>query len=368
MGRQEQPLDPGQGPLARFACDLRELRRRAGSPPYRELAARTHYSASTLAAAAAGHRLPGPAVLAAFVRACGGDPDDWERRRVRTHELVTGRPSDPDPVLDPAVDPALAPAQDPAAPPDPSPAVSSAVRGRTRRAAAPHRSTGLTAVMAVVLAFAALVHGDAPAPVSGSGTDRPQEAAFAVAGLRLQGDARWLRTDTDIPKRYRSLIVQAGTLCGVPQITPALIAAMLQAESGFDPELNDPDKDEYGIARWTPRVLRYYLPPDRQGAVPVPPLTPEDSIPALGRMLCAIAPELEGVPGDPALNLAAAYRTATWTVRQQDPGLRRIQPYLDQVHSNLLRYRPASGSGSGSGSGSSPAPADPVPRSLPGLQ
>lgn len=39
-----------------------------------------------------------------------------------------------------------------------------------------------------------------------------------------------------------------------------------------------------------------------------------------------------------------AYRTATWTVRQQDPGLRRIQPYLDQVHSNLLRYRPVSNS------------------------
>ncbi|MFE2306025.1 helix-turn-helix domain-containing protein, partial [Streptomyces sp. NPDC059411] len=93
MGRQEQPLDPGQGPLARFACDLRELRRRAGSPPYRELAARTHYSASTLAAAAAGHRLPGPAVLEAFVRACGGDPDDWERCANRTYDRISRPPA-----------------------------------------------------------------------------------------------------------------------------------------------------------------------------------------------------------------------------------------------------------------------------------
>ncbi|MBW5484176.1 helix-turn-helix domain-containing protein, partial [Streptomyces bambusae] len=101
MGRQEQPLDPRQGPLARFAYDLRELRRRAGSPSYRELATRTHYSASTLAAAASGRRLPSAAVLAAFVGACGGDPEEWEQRRLDTHNLVTGPPLPPQP-LDPA--------------------------------------------------------------------------------------------------------------------------------------------------------------------------------------------------------------------------------------------------------------------------
>ncbi|MDF3290604.1 hypothetical protein [Streptomyces silvisoli] len=150
-----------------------------------------------------------------------------------------------------------------------------------------------------------------------------------------------MRTDAGIPPRYRQLIVQAGTMCDGPQVTPALVAAILKAESGFDPALSDPARDEYGIARWTPRVLRYYLPPNGQGAVPKPPLTPEESIPALGRMLCAIAPELEGVPGDPALNLAAAYRTATWVVQQQGPALKRIQPYVDSVHTDLLRYRPA---------------------------
>ncbi|MFE2308418.1 hypothetical protein ACFXA9_20365, partial [Streptomyces sp. NPDC059411] len=244
---------------------------------------------------------------------------------------ITSPPADPDPHLEPTPGPSLEPA--------PAPAASRRVFGRLRRAA-PRRSTGFAVVLAVVMTFAALVPGDSAALESVSGTGRPQDAALAAVGLRLRGDARWLRTDSDIPTRYRSLIVQAGTLCGVPQITPALIAAMLQAESGFDPGLSDPDKDEYGIARWTPRVLRYYLPPDRQSTVPTPPLTPEDSIPALGRMLCAIAPELEGVPGDPALNLAAAYRTATWTVRQQDPGLRRIQPYLDRVRANVQRYRP----------------------------
>lgn len=362
MGRQEQPLDPLQGPLARFAHDLRELRRRAGSPPYRRLATLTHYSASTLAAAASGQRLPGAAVLAAFVSACGGDPDDWERRRVHTHNLVTSPTStdpgipaapDPDPAPDPAPAPAPAPdpgpartceppagapAEPPAGPlpaPPVKPATTSAVAHRLigrLRPPALRRFTGLTVVLAALLTFGALVPGDSVA--------QPQDAVFPLARVQPQNDARWLRSDADIPARYRNLIIEAGTMCNVPQVTPALIAAMLKAESDFDPALSDPDKDEYGIARWTPRVLRYYLPAAKQSTVPSPPLTPEDSIPAMGRMLCAIAPSLEGVPGDPGLNLAAAYRTATWIVQQQGAALQHIQPYLDQVRSNVQRYRP----------------------------
>lgn len=174
----------------------------------------------------------------------------------------------------------------------------------------------------------------------------PADSAVSVSTAALatrarpQDEARWLRGDSDIPLRYRGLIIEAGTMCPEPEITPALVAAILKAESGFDPTLSDPAKDEYGIARWTPRVLRYYLPPDRQNTVPAPPFTPQDSILALGRMLCAIAPALQGVPGDPALNLAASYRTATWVVQQQGARLRAIQPYLDEVRENLQRYRP----------------------------
>ncbi|WP_441247003.1 helix-turn-helix domain-containing protein [Kitasatospora sp. McL0602] len=319
MGRQEQELDSREGPLAHFACELRELRRRAGSPPYRRLAADTNYSASTLAAAAAGHRLPSDAVLAAFVTACGGDPAEWEQRRVRVHQLVTAPPT------------AAAAAADTAAPAAAAPDVASAAPesrppDRPRVSAALLRCVSLLAAAVLALAFSACVPGD------------------SAARVPLQGEARWLRGDTDIPARYRELIIEAGTMCPEPDITPALVAAMLKAESGFDPLLSAPAKDEYGIARWTPRVLRYYLPPDRQNTVPTPPFSPEDSILALGRMLCAIAPALQGVPGDPALNLAAAYRTATWVVQQQqDARLRAIQPYLDEVRGNLERYRPPQG-------------------------
>lgn len=80
MGRREKPLDPGGGAVQRFAYALRKLRDEAGTPTYREMARRAGYSAPTLAAAAAGERLPSPAVLAAYVTACGGDPEEWAQR------------------------------------------------------------------------------------------------------------------------------------------------------------------------------------------------------------------------------------------------------------------------------------------------
>ncbi|MFF0861018.1 helix-turn-helix domain-containing protein [Nonomuraea sp. NPDC003560] len=80
MGRREQPLDPASGPIARFAYELRKLRQEAGGLTYRAMAARAHYSAATLAQAAAGYRLPSLPVALAYVRACGGDVETWRRR------------------------------------------------------------------------------------------------------------------------------------------------------------------------------------------------------------------------------------------------------------------------------------------------
>jgi tetratricopeptide (TPR) repeat protein len=79
MPRSEEPLD-GVGALVTFANELRELRRRAGGIPYRSMARLCHYSASALAEAANGRKLPSLAVTLAYVRACGGDAADWETR------------------------------------------------------------------------------------------------------------------------------------------------------------------------------------------------------------------------------------------------------------------------------------------------
>jgi Helix-turn-helix domain/Protein of unknown function (DUF2690) len=80
MGRRERAIDPEADPVRQLAAGLRELRRTAGTPPYRELAARAHYSASALSQAANGKRLPTLPVFLAFVTACGGDEATWSTR------------------------------------------------------------------------------------------------------------------------------------------------------------------------------------------------------------------------------------------------------------------------------------------------
>ncbi|MFJ4774009.1 hypothetical protein ACIP88_33705 [Streptomyces uncialis] len=88
MPRREKPLESGDDPLLQFAADLRRLRQGAGSPTYRTLAERAHYSVATLAAAASGQRLPSLSVTLAFVRVCDGDVGEWEKR---WHEVAVQR-------------------------------------------------------------------------------------------------------------------------------------------------------------------------------------------------------------------------------------------------------------------------------------
>ena len=80
MGRPMRPIDPAGGIVQEFAAELRQLREQAGSPPFRQLASRAHYSATTLSVACSGTALPSLDVTLALVRACDGSADDWLQR------------------------------------------------------------------------------------------------------------------------------------------------------------------------------------------------------------------------------------------------------------------------------------------------
>jgi hypothetical protein len=82
MGRPERSLDPGEGPVARSAVELRRLREVAGRPGYRELPRRAHYSTTALFEVAGGNSFPSLAVTLAYGEACGGDRQRWEARSV----------------------------------------------------------------------------------------------------------------------------------------------------------------------------------------------------------------------------------------------------------------------------------------------
>ncbi|WP_329143660.1 WD40 repeat domain-containing protein [Streptomyces sp. NBC_01456] len=73
--------------LTDFAAGLRLMRDKAGKPTYRQLATKAHYSSTTLADAAGGRKLPSLEVALAFVRACGGDEEEWKGR---WHEVAAG--------------------------------------------------------------------------------------------------------------------------------------------------------------------------------------------------------------------------------------------------------------------------------------
>ncbi len=76
--------------MPRFAAELRALRESAGKPTYRAMAQRARFGVTALSQAAAGKQLPSRAVTLAYVKACGGDVIEWDRRwREASAELVT---------------------------------------------------------------------------------------------------------------------------------------------------------------------------------------------------------------------------------------------------------------------------------------
>ncbi|MFL6125239.1 hypothetical protein [Actinophytocola sp.] len=92
MGRPERPLDPEAGSVQRFAWELRRLREKTGSPSYRQLSRRAHFSPTALSEAAGGEQFPSRAVALAYVRACDGDVAAWEDRwRAVAAEVAPGR-------------------------------------------------------------------------------------------------------------------------------------------------------------------------------------------------------------------------------------------------------------------------------------
>ncbi|MEV0614409.1 serine/threonine-protein kinase [Nonomuraea sp. NPDC050404] len=218
--------------------------------------------------------------------------------------------------------------------------------GRRRRGLVVGAAAAVVAVVAgtAVAVTLARTPDAPPGTATGTGTSTGATTDGGTGAPRTPaGDqtGRYLREDSDIPREYRGWIVQAGTYCEEPGLSPALIAAMLKAESGFDPRLSDPDKDEYGIARWTPKVLWHWQPGGLDKPMPEPPLSPELSIVSIGRFMCTMGPRVTGLPGDPALKLAALYRSGVDPLTRAGGIPEKWRPYTTKVSRYMNDYRPA---------------------------
>jgi hypothetical protein len=79
--------------IADFIDDLRRLRQDAGQPSLRKMSETAHYSHTALSGVLSGGRLPSLDLTLAFVRACGGDEDQWRERWQQANARINPVPT-----------------------------------------------------------------------------------------------------------------------------------------------------------------------------------------------------------------------------------------------------------------------------------
>ncbi|MFF3072757.1 helix-turn-helix domain-containing protein [Kitasatospora sp. NPDC057904] len=164
-------------------------------------------------------------------------------------------------------------------------------------------------------------------PAFGASPPAPRTAT-AVPGA--------IRADAAVPEQFRGAIELAARRCTEAEVTPALLAAMLKVESGFDPDLRDPKADEYGIARWTPAVFNAWA-VDGNGDGVKDYMSPADAIATMGLYTCWLDQRIKqsglhtNLPG----LIAAAYRTSDKAVIQAEGPPEGTAAYVADV----LRYQ-----------------------------
>ncbi|WP_103504489.1 MULTISPECIES: bifunctional lytic transglycosylase/C40 family peptidase [unclassified Streptomyces] len=129
-----------------------------------------------------------------------------------------------------------------------------------------------------------------------------------------------------VPAEYEALVQEWGNLC--PELSPALLAAQIQQESGWNPNAQSPAEAQ-GIAQFIPGTWASYgLDANGDGRADV--WDPEDAIPSSANYSCALVSQLRGVPGDPVDNMLAAYNAGPYAVIQYDgpPPYNETQNYI----------------------------------------
>ncbi|MGW1980156.1 C40 family peptidase [Streptomyces sp. NPDC001889] len=113
-----------------------------------------------------------------------------------------------------------------------------------------------------------------------------------------------------VPARYQSLVQKWGNLC--PAINPALLAAQLYQESGWNPRAQSHAAAQ-GIAQFIPGTWATHgVDGDQDGDRDV--WDPADAIPSAASYDCALAGYVKKAPGDPTSNMLAAYNAGPYAV------------------------------------------------------
>ncbi|MFJ8335490.1 NlpC/P60 family protein [Streptomyces sp. NPDC094437] len=113
-----------------------------------------------------------------------------------------------------------------------------------------------------------------------------------------------------VPAAYRDLVQKWGNLC--PALNPALLAAQLYQESGFNPQAKSPAAAQ-GIAQFIPGTWATHgIDGDGDGVKNV--WDPADAIPSAASYDCQLASYVKDVPGNATENMLASYNAGAYAV------------------------------------------------------
>ncbi|GAU64675.1 putative lytic murein transglycosylase [Streptomyces sp. NBRC 110611] len=149
-------------------------------------------------------------------------------------------------------------------------------------------------------------------------------AGLAGAGGRAVGLAKGA-----VPAAYQSLVQKWGTLC--PAINPALLAAQLYQESGWNPKAQSPASAQ-GIAQFIPGTWQTHgIDGNGDGRRDV--WDPADAIASAASYDCELAGYVKKASGDATHNMLAAYNAGAYRVLQYDgvPPYRETRNYVKTI-------------------------------------
>lgn len=132
-----------------------------------------------------------------------------------------------------------------------------------------------------------------------------------------------------VPAAYQPLVQKWGNLC--PAINPALLAAQLYQESGWNPKAQSPAEAQ-GIAQFIPGTWAAHgLDGDKDGDKDV--WDPNDAIPSAASYDCKLAGYVKDAPGNPTHNMLAAYNAGAYAVIKYGgvPPYRETQNYVKTI-------------------------------------
>ncbi|MFC0602695.1 NlpC/P60 family protein [Streptomyces palmae] len=154
---------------------------------------------------------------------------------------------------------------------------------------------------------------------------------YVVAGNLMAGTAGQTvgLAQGAVPAAYQPLVQKWGNLC--PAINPALLAAQLYQESGWNPKAQSP-ANARGIAQFIPSTWATHgVDGDKDGDRDI--WDPRDAIPSAAAYDCSLAKYVKDVPGDITANMLASYNAGAYAVIKYRgvPPYRETQNYVKVI-------------------------------------